>query len=94
MQLTVRMPDEYEHLRSKKGEKAILEPFVKKSLLDFYGAMPTKRKYPGFEATRREVHQKISETVYSFDRHFDRVAGIERLEPPTPRPGGKGEFQR
>ena len=45
---------------SVDGEKAILKPFVKESLLDFYGTMPVKRKYPGFEATRREVHQKIS----------------------------------
>jgi antitoxin PrlF len=48
---------------SVDGEKAILKPFVKKSLLDFYGTMPVKRKYPGFEATRRELHQKISETI-------------------------------
>ena len=48
---------------SVDGEKAILKPFVKKSLLDFYGTMPVKRKYPGFEATRRELHQKISKTM-------------------------------
>jgi antitoxin PrlF len=48
---------------SVEGEKAVLEPFIKKSLLDFYGTLPVKRKYPGFEATRREVHQKISEAI-------------------------------
>ena len=48
---------------SVEGEKAVLRPFIKKSLLDFYGAMPVKRKYPGFEAIRRELHQKISENI-------------------------------
>jgi AbrB family looped-hinge helix DNA binding protein len=48
---------------SVEGEKAILKPFIKKSLLDFYGTMPVKRKYPGFEATRQEVQQKITETI-------------------------------
>ena len=48
---------------SVEGEKAVLEPFIKKSLLDFYGTLPVKRKYPGFSATRREVHQKISEAI-------------------------------
>jgi hypothetical protein len=42
------------------GVKAVLKPFIKKSLADFYGAMPVKRKYPGIEAIRRELHQKIS----------------------------------
>ncbi len=64
-----------------EGEKAGLKPFIRKSLLDFYGTMPVKRKYPGLEAIRRELHQKISKTIFPFDRHFDRVAGIERLEP-------------
>ncbi len=45
---------------SVEGGKAVLEPFIKKSLLDFYGTLPVIRKYPGFVATRREVHQKIS----------------------------------
>ena len=48
---------------SVEGEKAVLKPFIKKSLLDFYGTMPVKRKYPGMEAIRRELHQKISKTV-------------------------------
>ena len=48
---------------SIEGKNAVLKPFIKKSLLDFYGTMPVKRKYPGFEAIRRELHQKISETV-------------------------------
>jgi len=48
---------------SVEGEQAVLKPFIKKSLLDFYGTMPVKRKYPGMEAIRRELHQKISKTV-------------------------------
>jgi hypothetical protein len=39
-----------------EGEKAVLKPFIKKSLLVFYGTMPVKRKYPGLEAIRRELH--------------------------------------
>jgi hypothetical protein len=46
-----------------EGEKAVIKLFIKKSLLDFYGAMPVKRKYPGFEDIRRKLHQKISKTI-------------------------------
>jgi AbrB family looped-hinge helix DNA binding protein len=48
---------------SVEGEQAVLRPFVKKSLADFHGAMPVKRKYPGFETIRREVQQKISKNI-------------------------------
>jgi len=48
---------------SIEGKNAVLKPFIKKSLLDFYGTMPVKRKYPGFEAIRRELHQEISENI-------------------------------
>jgi AbrB family looped-hinge helix DNA binding protein len=48
---------------SVDGEKAVLKPFIKKSLAYFYGAMPAKRKYPGFEAIRLELHQKISKNI-------------------------------
>jgi antitoxin PrlF len=48
---------------SVEGEQAVLKPFIKKSLLDFYGILPVKRKYPGFEAIRRELHQKISNKI-------------------------------
>ena len=41
----------------------MLEPFIRKSLLNFYGTMPVKRKYPGIEAIRRELHQKISKAI-------------------------------
>jgi hypothetical protein len=46
-----------------EGEKAVLKPFIKKSLLDFHGAMPVKRKCTGFEAIRKELHQEISKTI-------------------------------
>jgi antitoxin PrlF len=48
---------------SVEGETAVLKPFIKKSLLDFYGSLPVKRKYPGSDAIRREVHQKISNAL-------------------------------
>jgi antitoxin PrlF len=50
-------------LFSVEGGKAVLEPFKNKSLLDFYGSMPVKRKYPGSDAIRREVHQKIAKAI-------------------------------
>jgi AbrB family looped-hinge helix DNA binding protein len=40
---------------------AVLKPLKKKNLLDFYGAFPTKRPYPGLETVRKEVHNKIAE---------------------------------
>jgi len=48
---------------SIEGKNAVLKPFIKKSLLDFYGTMPVKRKYPGVEAIRRELHQEISKNI-------------------------------
>jgi antitoxin PrlF len=48
---------------SVEGGKAVLKPFIKKSLLDFYGSMPVKRKYPGSDAIRRDVHQEIAKAV-------------------------------
>lgn len=44
-----------------EGDHAILNPLKKKALLDFYGAFPATRPYPGLEATRKEVHHKIAE---------------------------------
>ena len=34
----------------------MLKPFIRKTPLNFYGTMPVKRKYPGIEAIRRELH--------------------------------------
>lgn len=41
------------------GNQAVLKPLKKKPLVDFFGAFPTKRPYPGLEAMRKEVHDKI-----------------------------------
>jgi len=41
------------------GNQAVLKPLKKKPLVDFFGAFPTKRPYPGLEAMRKEVHHKI-----------------------------------
>ncbi|MBI5967805.1 MAG: AbrB/MazE/SpoVT family DNA-binding domain-containing protein [Deltaproteobacteria bacterium] len=41
-----------------EGDHAILNPMKKKSLLDFYGAFPATRPYPGIEGIREEVHKK------------------------------------
>jgi AbrB family looped-hinge helix DNA binding protein len=49
---------------SVEGEQAVLKPFIKKSLVDFYGILPATRKYPGSEAIRRELHQKISNKIF------------------------------
>ena len=41
------------------GNQAVLKPLKKKPLVDFFGAFPTKRPYPGLEAMRKEVHHTI-----------------------------------
>ena len=41
------------------GNQAVLKPLKKKPLVDFFGAFPTKRPYPGLESIRKEVHDKI-----------------------------------
>jgi antitoxin PrlF len=41
------------------GDHAVLKPLKKKPLVDFFGAFPTKRPYPGLEAMRKEVHHTI-----------------------------------
>jgi len=41
-----------------EGDHAIVKPFKKKSLLDFYGTLPASRAYPGLEPIREEVHKK------------------------------------
>ena len=46
-----------------EGEKTVQKPYNKKLLLDFNGALPAKRKYPGVDAIRQETHQEISQTV-------------------------------
>ena len=48
---------------SVEGGQAVLKPYIKKSLVDFYGILPATRKYPGSEAIRRELHHKISNKI-------------------------------
>jgi AbrB family looped-hinge helix DNA binding protein len=43
-----------------KDDHAILRPFQKKSLSDFYGAMPATRPYHGLEEVRKEFRQKMA----------------------------------
>ncbi len=45
------------------GNHAVLKPLKKKPLVDFFGAFPTKRPYPGLEAMRKEVHHKIADRI-------------------------------
>ena len=42
-----------------EGDHAILKPLKKKSLTDFYGALPASHPYPGLDAIRKEVHRKM-----------------------------------
>ena len=44
-------------------DHAVLKPLKKKALLDFYGAFPAERPYPGLKAVRKEVHHKIADRV-------------------------------
>ena len=48
-----------------EGDHAVLKPIMKKSLLDFHGALSATRPYPGLEAVREEVHHKRA-------KHFNR----------------------
>ncbi len=44
-------------------DRAVLKPLKKKSLKDFYGALPAKRPYPGIESIREEVHHKLAKNL-------------------------------
>jgi antitoxin PrlF len=46
-----------------EGNRAVLKPVKKKAILDFYGAFPARRPYPGLEAVRKEVHRKVAERI-------------------------------
>ena len=41
-----------------EGNQAVIKPLKKKPLVDFFGAFPAKRPYPGLERIREEVHRK------------------------------------
>jgi AbrB family looped-hinge helix DNA binding protein len=45
---------------SVEGDHALVKPFKKKSLLDFYGLLPKTRDFPGLETVRKEVRDKIA----------------------------------
>ncbi len=45
---------------SMEGDHAVVIPIKKKVLSDFFGILPASRPYPGSEAVRKEVHEKIS----------------------------------
>lgn len=47
-----------------KGNHAVLKPLKKKDLLDFYGAFPASRPYPGLEAVRKEVRHKMAKQLH------------------------------
>lgn len=42
-----------------EGDHAIMKPFKKKSLLDFYGSLPATRSYPGVGTMRKEIRSKL-----------------------------------
>jgi antitoxin PrlF len=44
---------------SVEGDHAVVRPIKKKVLSDFLGSLPATRPYPGSEAIREEVHEKI-----------------------------------
>ncbi len=46
---------------SLEGDHAVVMPIKKKVLSDFLGSLPATRPYPGSEAIRKEVHEKITQ---------------------------------
>jgi antitoxin PrlF len=46
-----------------EGDHAIMKPFKKKSILDFYGSLPATRAYPGTEAIRKEIRKKLGKRL-------------------------------
>jgi AbrB family looped-hinge helix DNA binding protein len=46
-----------------EGDHAIMKPFKKKSLLDFYGSLPATRPYQGIEAIRKEIRHKLGKRL-------------------------------
>ena len=48
---------------SVEGDHAVVMPIRKKALVDFYGSLSATRPYPGQEAIRKEVHDKIAQRL-------------------------------
>jgi AbrB family looped-hinge helix DNA binding protein len=46
-----------------EGDHAIMKPFKKKSVLDFYGSLPATRPYQGVEAIRKEIRHKLGKRL-------------------------------
>jgi AbrB family looped-hinge helix DNA binding protein len=46
-----------------EGDHAIMKPFKKKSLMDFYGSLPATRPYPGVETMRKEIRGKLGKRL-------------------------------
>ena len=46
-----------------EGDHAVLKPLKKRTLKEFYGALPATHPYPGLEAVRVEVHRKIAKRL-------------------------------
>ena len=45
---------------SVEGDHAVVRPIKRKALADFYGSFPATKPFPGMEAVRKKVHEKIS----------------------------------
>jgi antitoxin PrlF len=48
-----------------EGDHAILRPIKKKPLLEFYGAFPATKPYPGTESVRKNIAEKRGEELSS-----------------------------
>jgi len=48
-----------------EGDHAILWPIKKKPLLEFFGAFPATKPYPGTESVRKNVGEKRGEELSS-----------------------------
>ena len=48
-----------------EGDHAILRPLKRKALLEFFGAFPATRPYPGMEPVRKKVSKKLGEDLYA-----------------------------
>jgi len=46
-----------------EGDHAILRPVKKKVLLEFFGALPATKPYPGTASVRKRVGKKLGENL-------------------------------
>jgi hypothetical protein len=44
-----------------EGDHAVVKPLKKTALGDFYGSFPATRPYPGSDAMRKEIHEKMAQ---------------------------------